>query len=139
MKVKGEKQAKLLQFKFLILGEGAIGKSSIIERYWNNSFSGNYLATIGVDVRKKRLEINNHDIDIAINDTAGQERFRSITKMFYKGADGILVGFDLTEPNTLEQVNFWIEIKARDFPCFFYIKVYYITYISIYYYTITYF
>ena len=120
MKVKGEKQAKLLQFKFLILGEGAIGKSSIIERYWNNSFSGNYLATIGVDVRKKRLEINNHDIDIAINDTAGQERFRSITKMFYKGADGILVGFDLTEPNTLEQVNYWIgqieANKSKEYP-----------------------
>ena len=120
MKVKGEKQAKLLQFKFLILGEGAIGKSSIIERYWNNSFSGNYLATIGVDVRKKRLEINNHDIDIAINDTAGQERFRSITKMFYKGADGILVGFDLTNKDTFNHINYWIEQietnKSKDYP-----------------------
>ena len=58
MKAKGDKQEKPLQFKFLILGEAAIGKSSIIERYYNNLFSGNYLATIGVDVRKKRLEVN---------------------------------------------------------------------------------
>jgi small GTP-binding protein len=62
-----------------------------------------------MDIRIKRLEINNSDVNISITDTAGQERFRSITKMFYKGADGILVGFDLTEPNTLEQVNYWIQ------------------------------
>ena len=120
MKVKGDKQGKSLQFKFLILGEAAIGKSSIIERYVNNLFSGNYLATIGVDVRKKRLEINNCDIDVLINDTAGQERFRSITRMYYKGADGILVGFDLTSKDTFEQVNYWIEQietnKSKDYP-----------------------
>ena len=120
MKAKGDKQEKPLQFKFLILGEAAIGKSSIIERYYNNLFSGNYLATIGVDVRKKRLEVNNHDIDIAINDTAGQERFRSITRMFYKGADGILVGFDLTNKESFKQVNYWIEQieanKSKDYP-----------------------
>ena len=47
--------------------------------------------------RQKRLEINNTDVAITITDTAGAERFRSINKMFYKGADGILIGFDLTE------------------------------------------
>ena len=120
MSSKRDKQGKPISLKFLILGEAAIGKSCLIERYWNNSFSGNYLATIGVDVRKKRLEINNHDIDIAINDTAGQERFRSITKMFYKGADGILVGFDLTNKDTFNHINYWIEQietnKSKDYP-----------------------
>ena len=73
-----------------------------------------------MDIRRKRLEINNKEVDISITDTAGQERFRSITKMFYKGADGILVGFDLTDRNTFEQVNYWIsqieENSSKDYP-----------------------
>ena len=100
--------------------EGRKGKTSIIERYINRTFKGNYIATIGMDIRLKRLEINNNDVNISITDTAGQERFRSITKMFYKGADGILVGFDLTEPNTLEQVNYWIDQiemnRSKEYP-----------------------
>ena len=108
MKMKGE-QGKTLSFKFLVLGEGRIGKTSIIERYVNKTFKSSYIATIGMDMRLKKLEINNTEVNISITDTAGQERFRSLTKMFYKGADGILVGFDLTDPNTYEQVNFWIE------------------------------
>jgi len=120
MSSKRDKQGKPISLKFLILGEAAIGKSCLIERYYSNSFKTNYLATIGVDVRQKKLEINNCDVDVAINDTAGQERFRSITRMFYKGADGILVGFDLTNKNTFEQVNYWIEQidanKTKDTP-----------------------
>ena len=73
-----------------------------------------------MDIRRKRLEINNKEVDISITDTAGQERFRSITKMFYKGADGILVGFYLTDRNTFEQVNYWIsqieENSSKDYP-----------------------
>jgi small GTP-binding protein len=120
MKMKGDNQGKTIQFKFLVLGEGRIGKTCIIERYVNRTFKGNYIATIGMDIRLKRLEINNNDVNISITDTAGQERFRSITKMFYKGADGILVGFDLTEPNTLEQVNYWIDQiemnRSKEYP-----------------------
>ena len=109
MRVRGETLGKTIQFKFLVLGEQRIGKTSIIERYVNRCFKGNYIATIGMDIRMKRLEINKNDVNISITDTAGQERFRSLTKMFYKGADGILVGFDLTTPETLEQVNYWIQ------------------------------
>ena len=108
MKMKGE-QGKSLQLKILVLGEGRIGKTCLIERYVNRTFKGNYIATIGMDIRNKKLEINKRDFNITINDTAGQERFRSLTKMFYKGADGILVGFDLTEPKTLQLVDFWIQ------------------------------
>ena len=106
--MKGE-QGKSLQLKILVLGEGRIGKTCLIERYVNRTFKENYIATIGMDIRNKKLEINKRDFNITINDTAGQERFRSLTKMFYKGADGILVGFDLTEPKTLQLVDFWIQ------------------------------
>ena len=120
MKIKGESQGKGLQLKFLILGEAKIGKTCIIERYINRTFQSNYIATIGMDIRRKILQINNNDVILTINDTAGQERFRSLANMFYKGADGILVGFDLTEPNTLEQVNYWIEQietnRSKEYP-----------------------
>ena len=120
MNIKGEKKGNALQIKILLLGESAIGKTCLIERYVNNSFKGNYLITIGMDIRIKKLEINNYDINVTINDTAGQERFRSITKMVYKGADGILVGFDLTDIDSFNQVNYWIDQieanKSKDYP-----------------------
>jgi len=118
--MKGNKQGRTFQFKFLILGESSVGKTSIIEKYVNNTFNENYLVTIGMDIRYKRIEINNCDINIVINDTAGQERFRSMTKMVYKGADGILLGFDLTNKDTFDKVNYWIgqieDNKNKDYP-----------------------
>jgi Ras-related protein Rab-35 len=108
MKVKKDAFGQNLSYKFLVLGDQMVGKTSVLERYINRTFKENYLLTIGMDKRFKRLEINNTDVDIFITDTAGQERFRSLTKMFYKGADGILVGFSLTEAKTLESVNYWI-------------------------------
>ena len=94
---------------FLVLGDQCVGKTSVIERYVNNTFKSNYLVTIGMDKRFKRLEVNNHNINIFITDTAGQERFRSLSKMFYKRADGLLLGFSLTELSTFNSVNYWIK------------------------------
>ena len=119
MQIKGDKKDDTLRLKLLLLGEADIGKTSVMERYVNNCFK-NYLPTIGLDIRKKFLEINKCDIDVTINDTPGQERFRSLTKMLYKGADGILLGFDLTNKHTFETINYWFEQieqnKNKDFP-----------------------
>ena len=64
-------------YKFLVLGDKMVGKTSVLERYVNRTFKENYLMTIGMDKRFKRLEVNNKDVDIFITDTAGQERYRS--------------------------------------------------------------
>ena len=91
-----------------------------MESYVNKTFANNNIATIGMDIRMKRLEINNNDINISIIDTAGKERFRSITKSFYKGADGFLILFNLTRKKIFEQINYWInqiEInKNKEYP-----------------------
>jgi small GTP-binding protein len=97
-----------LQYKFLILGDSKVGKTSLIERYISNTFKYEYITTIGMDRKFKRLEVNDRDVDISITDTAGQERFRSISRSYYKGADGILIGFSLTNQESLENVSFWI-------------------------------
>ena len=109
MQAKKDAFGSNLSYKFLVLGDPMIGKTSVLERYVNNTFKSNYLTTIGMDKRFKRLEINNTDVDVFITDTAGEERFRSLTKMFYKGADGIFIGFSLLEPKTLKSINYWIE------------------------------
>ena len=109
MQAKKDAFGSNLSYKFLVLGDQMIGKTSVLERYVNNTFKSNYLTTIGMDKRFKRLEINNTDVDVFITDTAGEERFRSLTKMFYKGADGIFIGFSLLEPKTLKSINYWIE------------------------------
>ena len=98
-----------ISFKFLTLGDSKIGKTSILERYVNKTFKDNYLVTIGMDIRIKRLSVNNNDVDIRITDTAGEERFRSISKMQYKDADGILIGFALNDKKTFESISYWIE------------------------------
>ena len=120
MKTKKDAFGSNLSYKFLVLGDQMVGKTSVLERYVNNTFKANYLTTIGMDKRFKRLEVNNVDVDIHITDTAGQERFRSLTKMFYKGADGILIGFSLTDSKSLNSINYWIneinENCSKDYP-----------------------
>ena len=98
-----------ISIRFLLLGDSRIGKTSILERYVNRIFQENYLVTIGMDIRIKRLKINNINLDVCISDTAGEERFRSLSKMLYKSADGILIGFALNDHKSLESVNYWIE------------------------------
>ena len=98
-----------ISYNFLILGDKMVGKTSILERYVNNTFNPNYITTIGMDKRIKRLEVNNYDITIFITDTAGQERFRSLSKSFYKQADAILIGFSLTDKISLNNINYWFE------------------------------
>ena len=109
LKLKDDSSNVNLNFKFLILGDSQIGKTSILERYVNDSFKENYLVTVGVDKRFKYLKVNGFDMDLTLSDTAGQERFRSLSKMSYKNADGILVGFALNSPETLQSVDFWID------------------------------
>ena len=120
MKIKGDKEGEALSIKILTLGGTRIGKACLVERFITNSFKENFKPKIGVDVRIIRLEINNFKFDVKIFDTVGQERFRSITKMYYKMVDGILLGFDLTNKNTFDQLDYWIaQIEANkkeDFP-----------------------
>ena len=107
--MRNDSNGNKISYNFLILGDKMVGKTSILERYVNNSFNPNYITTIGMDKRIKRIEVNNHDITIYVTDTAGQERFRSLSKSFYKQADAILIGFSLTEKTSLNNINYWFE------------------------------
>jgi small GTP-binding protein len=92
--------------KIVVLGDPNIGKSCLISRYINNAFSS-VDPTIGCNYFRKELIIDNSKIKLDIWDTAGQEKYRSLTPMYYRNADIILLCFDLSEPRTLRDISYW--------------------------------
>lgn len=94
--------------KILTIGESGVGKTCILLRYTDNKFIKHHLTTIGIDYKTKDVNLNNKSIKLKIWDTAGQERFRNITQQYYKGADGIVLVFDLTDRNSFEKVREWM-------------------------------
>ena len=98
-----------ITFKILTIGKSVVGKTCILRRFVENKFLKNHLATIGIDFKTKTLNINNQEIKLKIWDTAGQERFRNITTQYYKGADGIVLVYDVTEESSYDKIRDWME------------------------------
>ena len=95
--------------KLLTLGDTEVGKTSIILRYSDDKFHQNKISTIGVDFKVKMVTKGNEKIKISIYDTAGQERFKNIVKHYYKGANGILLIYDISKRITFEKLQFWLD------------------------------
>ena len=104
-----------LKLKLVLLGDSGVGKTNLISRYISNSFDENTRATIGVEFFCKNFRINKkRTIKVEIWDTAGQERYKAITSVYYKGAKGAFIVYDITSRKTFENVDKWIgEIKER--------------------------
>ena len=97
-------------YKILLLGDCAVGKSCLLLRYCENSFQESHLATIGLDFRLKTITLeNNRKIRIQIWDTAGEDRFRAITKNYYKGAHGIILIYDVTDQQSFQHIKDWVD------------------------------
>ena len=95
-------------FKIIIIGDSTTGKTNILSKYLHNKFEKISKATIGVELGCKNFEINNCKISTQIWDTAGQEKYRSMTKAYYKGALGALIVYDITKKYTFENIDNWI-------------------------------
>jgi len=101
-------------FKLLIIGDSGVGKSSLLVRFADNHFSGNYITTIGVDFKIRTIEINGERVKLQIWDTAGQERFRTITSTYYRGTHGVIVVYDVSSGESFANVKRWLhEIDAN--------------------------
>ena len=101
-------------FKILTIGESGVGKTCILRRFVENKFLKNHLATIGIDFKTKNIEIDGTSIKLKIWDTVGQERFRNITNQYYKGADGIVLVFDVVDQKSFEKIREWMtQIKTN--------------------------
>ncbi len=96
--------------KICLLGEAGVGKTSLVYRFIENKFRDNYKSTLGVNLLKKDVDIADFGgVSAQIWDLGGQESFRSLRNLYLEGANGGLVIFDLTERNTFDKLNEWIE------------------------------
>ena len=96
-------------FKVILIGPGAVGKTSLLDRFVHNKFSERYELTIGVDFLSKDVEVNGLNIRMTIWDVGGQERFKFMRNRFYDGANGALLVFDLTRSNTYTEIKKWLK------------------------------
>jgi Ras-related protein Rab-1A len=100
-------------FKVLIIGNSGVGKSCLLLRFAEDMFSDNYISAIGVDFKIHKIEIEGKSIKLQLWDTTGQERFRTITKSYYRGWNGIIVS-DITDRESFDHVQHWMsEIDAH--------------------------
>ena len=96
-------------FKLILIGSSGVGKTSILQRYIQKIFNDDYTCTIGVDFFMKSLKIDDKLIKLQLWDTAGTEKFKSITTGYYRGANAAFIVFDLTSRKSFESVSEWIE------------------------------
>ena len=95
-------------FKLVLVGDSGVGKSCIMHHFMYNRFKKDTTQTIGVDFSAKNINVNNQDIKLQIWDTAGQEKFRSVARSYYRGAIGIIIVYDITKPGSFEHVMNWL-------------------------------
>ena len=103
-------------FKYIIIGDSAVGKSNILLRYIHDKFNEEFQSTIGVEFGAKNLKIEDKIYRIQIWDTAGQETFRSITRAYYKNSVCACVVYDITNRNSFQNVKSWIEDCKKQSP-----------------------
>ncbi|AFM99016.1 Rab GTPase [Encephalitozoon hellem ATCC 50504] len=95
------------RYKIIVLGESDVGKTCLLHKYKEDDFKQSLMTTIGVDTVSKNIVLNGKNVMLNIWDTAGQERFFSITKSYYRNADGILLIFDISDERTFSCVDRW--------------------------------
>ncbi|KAL5546062.1 hypothetical protein UlMin_005749 [Ulmus minor] len=116
----GQSNAYDLSFKILLIGDSAVGKSSLLVSFISNS-ADDLAPTIGVDFKIKQLTVGGKRLKLTIWDTAGQERFRTLTTSYYRGAQGIILVYDVTRRDTFTNLsNVWakeVELYSTNQNC----------------------
>ncbi|NXO00015.1 RAB44 protein, partial [Rhinopomastus cyanomelas] len=95
-------------FKIICVGNSSVGKTSFLRRLCEDRFFPDTAATVGVDYSVKTIAVDNTQVALQLWDTAGQERYRSITKQFFRKADGVVVMYDITAKDTFTAVKQWL-------------------------------
>lgn len=99
--------------KLLTLGASTVGKTSLIARFSSGEFKTDTVTTIGIDFKQKEIEQDGQRLRLQIWDTAGQERFRTLTPAYYQRAQGVIFVYDVTNAETFNEVNYWLDEQQR--------------------------
>lgn len=107
------------QFKIILVGDPNVGKTSLILRYTNNAFRRNYVPTLGVMVSDKIFKIEDSIIQLTLWDIGGQQKFHTMRQQFYRGSDAVFLVFDLTRPESFNNITKWFsdvgeQLKNRE-------------------------
>ncbi|KAK6479214.1 ras-related protein Rab-15 [Huso huso] len=94
-------------FRLLLLGDSGVGKTCLLCRFTDNEFHSSHISTIGVDFKMKTVEVDGIKVRIQIWDTAGQERYQTITKQYYRRAQGIFLVYDITSERSFQHIMKW--------------------------------
>ncbi|XP_047658002.1 ras-related protein Rab-9B isoform X1 [Tachysurus fulvidraco] len=111
--VSGIMSGKSLLLKVILLGDGGVGKSSLMNRYVSDRFDSHSFHTIGVEFLNRDLEVDGRPVTLQIWDTAGQERFRSLRTPFYRGADCCLLTFAVDDAQSFHNLSAWKQEFVR--------------------------
>ena len=105
-------------YKIIFLGDQCVGKSSILNRFYQDKFEPDYQATIGLDFHSKNTEINGTSVRLLLYDTAGQEKFKSLIPMYIRDANIIIVVYDITLKDSFTHTEHWVnetkDLKRED-------------------------
>jgi Ras-related protein Rab-8A len=97
-----------MKIELITLGDSQVGKSSLLQRFSDDRFSGNYITTMGIDFKIKYLQIDGKNIKLLMWDTAGQERFRTMTMQYFNKADCVIFAYDCTSEESFNSMRHWI-------------------------------
>ena len=104
-----EKKDSDMIIKLLLIGNAYVGKTLIVQKFIDNSFSKSTVSTIGVDLQSKIIDISGKKVKYLIWDTAGEDRMKTMTYSYYRGCHVILVVYDVTERKSFQNVTTWVE------------------------------
>ena len=106
-----------MMVKVILIGDSGVGKTNIMSKFLKNKFMEESKATVGVEFGSKLFDLNGHKIKAQIWDTAGQEKYKSITGAYFKGSKGALVVYDITQKSTYESLEKWVnDLKSAGDP-----------------------
>jgi small GTP-binding protein len=100
--------APVASFKFIIIGSSGVGKTALLKRLTEDTFSAESQSTIGVEFDSALIDVDGQTVKLQIWDTAGQERFRSIAKAYFRNAVGVILVFDMVDRKTFDDANMWL-------------------------------
>lgn len=100
--------------KVLLVGDSGVGKSCLVEKYHSGTFRDSFITTIGVDFKIVHMDLCDRVFKVQIWDTAGQERFRAIAKSYFRGAQGVLLVYDVTDRDTFASLDRWYKDAKRE-------------------------